>query len=203
MLGFSRGGLETFHVVTHPGRIGLKAAMGWDSFLGTYGQYITAASQRAGLSEFEEWAATNEGRAPFIASKDAWLKANPEFNLDRVVTPFFWARNGIGPSTFGDLSNLIGAFMAARRPIQVVNFPLAQHNYFRPRERIEAMRLTVDWMDFWLNDREDNNPAKQDQYARWRKIRSEWQRQQAWETAGHVAGSVPDRNFKFSQEVKK
>ena len=30
---------------------------------------------------------------------------------------------------------------------------------------------SVDWMRFWLQDYEDPDPAKAEQYARWRKLR--------------------------------
>jgi len=29
----------------------------------------------------------------------------------------------------------------------------------------------VDWFCFWLKGEEDSNPAKDNQYARWRKLR--------------------------------
>jgi hypothetical protein len=29
----------------------------------------------------------------------------------------------------------------------------------------------VDWFRFWLQDYEDQNPAKQEQYRRWRALR--------------------------------
>jgi hypothetical protein len=29
----------------------------------------------------------------------------------------------------------------------------------------------VDWMVFWLKGEEDSDPAKADQYARWRELR--------------------------------
>jgi len=29
----------------------------------------------------------------------------------------------------------------------------------------------VDWYDFWLNDHEDQNATKAEQYARWEKLK--------------------------------
>jgi hypothetical protein len=35
--------------------------------------------------------------------------------------------------------------------------------------------MTVDWYDFWLNGHDDPDPAKAEQYARWRELRKSQQ----------------------------
>jgi hypothetical protein len=41
----------------------------------------------------------------------------------------------------------------------------------KPRERLVAQQGLVDWFLFWLKDEEDPDPAKAEQYARWRELR--------------------------------
>jgi hypothetical protein len=36
---------------------------------------------------------------------------------------------------------------------------------------LAAQQGAVDWFDFWLNGREDPDPAKAEQYERWRELR--------------------------------
>jgi hypothetical protein len=46
-----------------------------------------------------------------------------------------------------------------------------QHNLTKPLQILAHQEMLVDWFDFWLNGHEDPNPAKAEQYARWRKLR--------------------------------
>ena len=40
-----------------------------------------------------------------------------------------------------------------------------------PRERMISQGGTVDWFRFWLKGEEDPDPAKAEQYTRWRELR--------------------------------
>ncbi len=53
----------------------------------------------------------------------------------------------------------------------MVYLPEAEHVLVRPWERMVSQGGDVDWFDFWLNGHEDPDPAKAEQYARWRKLR--------------------------------
>ena len=46
-----------------------------------------------------------------------------------------------------------------------------QHNLTKPLEVLAHQEMLVDWFDFWLNDHEDTDAMKADQYARWRRLR--------------------------------
>jgi hypothetical protein len=41
----------------------------------------------------------------------------------------------------------------------------------QPYHRYISQQPIVDWFDFWLNGREDPQPANAAQYARWRELR--------------------------------
>jgi hypothetical protein len=45
------------------------------------------------------------------------------------------------------------------------------HLLEKPLNRMVSQDGNVDWFDFWLNGREDQDTAKAEQYERWRKLR--------------------------------
>ncbi len=46
-----------------------------------------------------------------------------------------------------------------------------QHVLTNPADRIASQGGTDDWMRFWLQNYEDPDPAKSEQYERWRRLR--------------------------------
>jgi len=46
-----------------------------------------------------------------------------------------------------------------------------EHILSNPSARVASQGGTVDWFRFWLQDYEDPNPAKAEQYKRWRGLR--------------------------------
>ncbi len=49
----------------------------------------------------------------------------------------------------------------------------------KPWDKMVLQQGNVDWFDFWLNGKEDSDPAKAEQYKRWREFRKLQQRQTA------------------------
>jgi len=47
-----------------------------------------------------------------------------------------------------------------------------EHVLTNPVERMASQNLSVDWFRFWLQGYEDPDPAKADQYKRWRELRN-------------------------------
>jgi hypothetical protein len=47
----------------------------------------------------------------------------------------------------------------------------SEHNLTNPRMRLLSQGGTVDWFRFWLQGYEDPDPAKAEQYKRWRELR--------------------------------
>jgi len=65
-------------------------------------------------------------------------------------------------------------FTALRRhdaPVEFVLYPNESHTLGKPRHRYSSMERNLDWFNFWLQDRQDDDPAKRGQYARWRQLR--------------------------------
>ena len=62
-----------------------------------------------------------------------------------------------------------------------------EHVLTNPAVRMASQGGSVDWFRFWLKDDEDPNPAKAEQYARWRKLRELQERSENKSTAPHAA----------------
>ena len=58
------------------------------------------------------------------------------------------------------------------KPIELYIYPNELHVINQPKHRLEIYERNVDWFLFWLKDEEDPNPAKTDEFARWRMLRS-------------------------------
>jgi len=66
--------------------------------------------------------------------------------------------------------------------VELVVLPAGQHVLERPWDRLTSQQGNVDWFCFWLKGEEDPDPAKAEQYARWRRLRK-LQEHQATDTA--------------------
>lgn len=51
-------------------------------------------------------------------------------------------------------------------------FPHEPHQKFQPRHKLAAYARNMDWFEFWLQDKEDPDPAKQAQYTHWRQMKA-------------------------------
>lgn len=104
--------------------------------------------------------------APVGDGLKTWLERNPVFNLQDMTTPLRIESHQV-PS-FWDTYILLRKL---GRPVEMVMLPEAHHNPERPWERLESQQGAVDWFAFWLKGEENENPARADQYTRWRKLR--------------------------------
>jgi hypothetical protein len=59
-----------------------------------------------------------------------------------------------------------------KKPVELLNFyPEGVHELVRPQQRYLSQQSVVDWYCFWLNGEEDPDPAKAEQYKRWRELK--------------------------------
>ncbi len=71
------------------------------------------------------------------------------------------------------------ALKAARQPVEMYVFPDEYHIKWEPAHREAAYTRVVDWFDFWLQGKEDPDPAKAEQYKRWEAMRAQQQANQS------------------------
>lgn len=65
----------------------------------------------------------------------------------------------------------VSILRAAHHPADFLYFPHGDHVLVMPDERMASQGGNVDWFRFWLQDYEDPDPSKRDQYERWRALR--------------------------------
>jgi len=172
--GFSRGGMGVFHAITNPQKVDFAAAVVGDTAAYAFGQYVYWGSysdlDRGILGGFAEDQELVMGGGFWGPAHDAWLARDPMLNADRGRAALLVAEASSDP---WQARLWLGAFRLNRRPLEYLLLPRANHQYQRPREQEAAMQATVDWMGFWLLGREDSDPAKVAQNARWRRMREQ------------------------------
>ncbi len=57
------------------------------------------------------------------------------------------------------------------KPVEMIIYPDEGHIKHQPKHRLLVYQRNVDWMRFWLQEYEDPDPSKREQYARWRQLR--------------------------------
>jgi dipeptidyl aminopeptidase/acylaminoacyl peptidase len=55
-------------------------------------------------------------------------------------------------------------------PVEMYIFAGAYHQKWRPAQRLAVYARAIDWFDFWLNGKQDPDPLKRGQYARWNAL---------------------------------
>jgi len=167
VIGFS---FTCFHVLfslTHRPDL-FAAASITDGNDESYIQYIMSMDAH---NTFQEVGEDMNGGPPFGEGALHWAKNAPGFNLDRVRTPLL-----ISALEKGHLLSEWEPYSGLRRlnkPVELVWLRKgnAPHVLVKPKQRYFSQQMAVDWFDFWLNGRQDRDPAKGDQYTRWRELR--------------------------------
>ena len=80
----------------------------------------------------------------------------------------------VGPAARGSLLGEWEWFAALKRlgrPVELVMMQDAPHLLVKPWHRMVSQQGNADWFAFWLKGEEDSDPAKAQQYARWRELR--------------------------------
>lgn len=169
IIAFSRTCLHVKYALTHPGPH-FAAASVTDGVDGGYFQYIQyVVPVRVNSTLASEFEAVNGG-LPFGAGLGTWLRRSPGFNLGKVQTPLRIVAENANTvlfewEWFAGLSRL-------GRPVEMVLMQDAEHILQKPWDRMISQQGNVDWFAFWLKGEEDHDPAKAEQYTRWREMRN-------------------------------
>jgi dipeptidyl aminopeptidase/acylaminoacyl peptidase len=166
ILGFSRTGIAVRHALVNSART-----------------FAAAALPEAGALNYSEWLFNENlnfaqdtyakivGAEPVGEGLKVWIERASGFAAHRLKTPTlvmgFGAWAGI---------NVWEEFVVLRhlkKPAEFVLLPDAAHNPVRPLERLSVQARVVDWFRFWLQDYEDPDVTKAEQYVRWRELREQ------------------------------
>lgn len=97
----------------------------------------------------------------------AWRAVSPALNVDRLHAAILMQL----PEQEARLSmELYARLTRSSTPAELYVFPDEPHIKILPRHKLVAYRRNLDWFRFWLQDYVDPDPAKADQYARWRAL---------------------------------
>lgn len=165
LTGFSRTVYHVLYMLTHSDHP-IAAAVAAD---GVHFSYVDCVfyMQGSGSSICEK----ENGGLPYGATLTNWHK-NPAFSLDKVRAPLL-LQSIMAP--LGEWEILAG-LRWLNKPVEMLNFyPEGDHVLVRPQQRLLSQGSVVDWYCFWLKGEQDPDPAKAEQYRRWRKLREEEQ----------------------------
>jgi WD40-like Beta Propeller Repeat len=159
--GFSRTVWFVSYLLTHAAEPKFRTAVLTDGIDGGYFEYIAGR-----LTEFNE---DNGGKMPFEPKGlEVWMRESPTFHLDRLCIPLRLV-------SIDDRLAQWEWFVAGRmqeKPVELIEIPGGSHMLERPRDRQIAMQGIVDWFRFWLEDYVNPEPDRQEQYARWEKLKT-------------------------------
>jgi dipeptidyl aminopeptidase/acylaminoacyl peptidase len=161
ILGFSRTVWKVEFTLTHS-KYSFAAATLADGFDAGYWQYLV---YRGADTDFVR---VNGGQ-PFGEGLEIWLRRSPSFLLGKVQTPVRFEAHG-SYSVLGSWEWFSGLTHLGR-PVEMIYLPGAPHLLVKPWDRLASQQGTVDWFCFWLKGEEDRDPAKSEQYRRWRAMR--------------------------------
>ena len=160
--GFSRTVFEGEYLLTHSSyRIG--AAVMADGIDFGYADCMFFM-----VPSFSSICENMNGGVPWGESLAKWAKESPPMRLDRVDTPILLQSIS---APLGEWEVYAG-LQWLKKPVELENlYPEGEHVLVRPQQKLFSEQSAVDWYRFWLKNEEDPDPAKSEQYARWRELR--------------------------------
>lgn len=158
-IGFSRTCWYGMEMLTN-GSLRLKAAIVDDGIMADYFQ--------SALYEVDY--KTELGVKPFGDGLEEWVKRSPGFHLDKVRAPLLLGtERGAGGAL--EMWQPYAGLRALNKPVEMEIVNTDEHVITNPIERLASQGLSVDWFRFWLQGYEAPDPAKAEQYKRWRGLR--------------------------------
>jgi dipeptidyl aminopeptidase/acylaminoacyl peptidase len=174
--GWSRAGWYSEYVVTHA-KTRFAAATNIDNV--EYNLQWYSLTYPTGY----DFIARNWGGVlPWGDTAARWRQSATDFKYDKAQTPRLIEVHGYDKATaYGEL---YAALKTAKIPVEFYLYPDAPHSLKSPLHRLHSLETHTDWFRFWLQGYEDPATEKQEQYARWRKMREDWEAAKAATKAG-------------------
>jgi len=180
LIGFSRTCFHVLYTLIHS-RYPIAAASITNGVDLSYMQYMLFQNARLGAGyTIDEYSGPNGG-PPFGKNLDVWRERAPGFNLDRITAPL--RLQAIGLASVLEEWEPYAGLLLQHKPVELLVIPEGTHLLVKPSERLVSSQSNVDWFRFWLKGEEDSDPAKADQYARWRELRKLQQQNAAADSA--------------------
>jgi dipeptidyl aminopeptidase/acylaminoacyl peptidase len=97
-----------------------------------------------------------------------WQRISPALNVRRIFSPLLI--NAADWEYAIDMQ-LVTSLRESNKPVEMFIYADELHLKNQPKHRYEIYERNVDWLNFWLSEKEDRDPAKAEQYARWEELR--------------------------------
>lgn len=163
LIAFSRTGLHTLYLLARYPKL-LAAASMSDSLQIGYISYLYGT----GLTLAEVEYSKLMGGTLEVAEIGDWFKRSPLYTAVQSRAAIRLEEMGSGLGSWETYALL----RRSGRPVEFVVYPEGSHVLQKPSERLISQGDNVDWFRFWLQSYEDPDPAKRDQYLRWRGMRA-------------------------------
>lgn len=111
------------------------------------------------------------GGFPFGPTLERWLADAPDFRMDRWTAPLRINPLGGGDHILSEWESYEGMVLQGK-PVEMVVLPTSAHVMVKPWDMLTSEGGNADWFRFWLTGEEDTDPAKREQYVRWRHLRT-------------------------------
>lgn len=140
-------------------------------------RFVAASTAYSNLSPFSYYTMQSKtlretlyaGLHPFSqAGLAMWRERSSGFNPGKVNEPYLL--QVADREYLMTLQNYVD-LKDAGNPIELLIFPDEYHVKWQPVHRLAIYNRNIDWMNFWLQGREDPAPKKAKQYKRWRLMR--------------------------------
>jgi dipeptidyl aminopeptidase/acylaminoacyl peptidase len=163
IIGFSRTCFDVMETLTSS-HLQIKAASITDGVMENYLQYMLYPDL------FPKEADVMIGAPPFGEGLQLWLKRSPGFNLDKIQAPLLVVAEGRSGVLL--MWEPYAGLHLLQKPVEFLMLNNGdEHILTNPAMRLVSQGGSVDWFRFWLQETEDPDPAKTDQYKRWRELR--------------------------------
>ena len=160
LTGYSRGTEMVAYAITHTKLF--RAVSGAAGDGSPYFYYMAPRDIQDNFSK------DGMGGWPEGKSKVNWQRLAPDLNAERIDVPVL--NNDPDSEFLADLS-LYTSLKELGKPVELFIYPDELHHVNQPKHRYQIYERNLDWFRFWLKGEEDPDPAKNDQYARWRELR--------------------------------
>jgi len=156
--GLSQGSGNPLYMLVKEDRIAAVSVAG-----GYMGPSLYYSTTSRGQPRSEEWYP-----APIGDGLKWWNPIDVAQHVDKIKAPILF---NIPDQEIAANTTLLRHLEDARKPFDAYVYPNEYHEKWQSAHRQAIYRRNLDWFRFWLQDYEDPDPAKAEQYQRWRELR--------------------------------
>jgi dipeptidyl aminopeptidase/acylaminoacyl peptidase len=158
--GLSFGSEITSYTISHSNLFQAAAS----SSAGSRDPFIYELGETAWKKRMASWGL---GR-PQGETAPRWRELSAALNADRINAPLLIQ---VSDSETLPSLQLFNTLKELNKPVEMMVFADELHVKNQPKHRYEIYQRNLDWFMFWLQGKENPDPEKRQQYARWRAMR--------------------------------